>query len=295
MKHAYLIVAHNNFETLKKLISLLDDENNNIFILIDKKVKIPCCHNIYKAVKHSKIKIVDPMYINWAGSSQIKGTLHLLEEAIKEKCDYYHLLSGNDLPIKSKQYIYRYFEKHKGYEFIEYEPRNYEFAKYKANYYHFFVDNKLYRKNKVIKIFNHVLVKLQSKMKISREKEVLFHGSAWFSITNECAKYVLSKKEEICNRYKYTLACDEVFLQTLIYASPFKDKIRFMEQGNKGNLRYIDWKRRKGNSPYTFVSSDFKNLLEAGEDLLFARKFDESLDEHIINNIVQYLKEEKEN
>ena len=38
-KHAYLIMAHNNFYVLNKLILLLDDERNDIYIHIDKKVK----------------------------------------------------------------------------------------------------------------------------------------------------------------------------------------------------------------------------------------------------------------
>ena len=38
MKHAYLIIAHNDFEILKKLVSLLDNEHNDIYIHFDAKV-----------------------------------------------------------------------------------------------------------------------------------------------------------------------------------------------------------------------------------------------------------------
>lgn len=37
MKHAYLIIAHNELEVLKRLISALDDERNDIYIHIDQK------------------------------------------------------------------------------------------------------------------------------------------------------------------------------------------------------------------------------------------------------------------
>ena len=37
-KHTYLIIAHNNFYILEKLLLLLDDERNDIYIHIDKKV-----------------------------------------------------------------------------------------------------------------------------------------------------------------------------------------------------------------------------------------------------------------
>lgn len=38
-KHAYLIIAHNDFEILENLIILLDDMRNDIYIHIDVKVK----------------------------------------------------------------------------------------------------------------------------------------------------------------------------------------------------------------------------------------------------------------
>lgn len=38
MKHAYLIMAHNQFHILEVLLNLIDDERNDIFLHIDKKV-----------------------------------------------------------------------------------------------------------------------------------------------------------------------------------------------------------------------------------------------------------------
>lgn len=39
MKHAYLIIAHHEFEILAKLLQALDDERNDIFIHFDRKVR----------------------------------------------------------------------------------------------------------------------------------------------------------------------------------------------------------------------------------------------------------------
>lgn len=36
-KHAYCIMAHGNWEQLQMLITVLDDERNDIFLHIDKK------------------------------------------------------------------------------------------------------------------------------------------------------------------------------------------------------------------------------------------------------------------
>ena len=37
-KHAYLIIAHNNWKQLSLLLSVLDDERNDIYIHIDNTV-----------------------------------------------------------------------------------------------------------------------------------------------------------------------------------------------------------------------------------------------------------------
>jgi len=37
-KHAYLIIAHGNWVILEKLLNLLDDEKNDIYLHIDAKV-----------------------------------------------------------------------------------------------------------------------------------------------------------------------------------------------------------------------------------------------------------------
>ena len=38
-KHTYLIIAHNNFGQLAKLIELLDDKRNDIYLHVHKKMK----------------------------------------------------------------------------------------------------------------------------------------------------------------------------------------------------------------------------------------------------------------
>lgn len=38
--HAYLIIAHNEFEVLQKLVGALDDPRNDIYIHFDKKVSV---------------------------------------------------------------------------------------------------------------------------------------------------------------------------------------------------------------------------------------------------------------
>lgn len=196
-------------------------------------------------------------------------------------------MQGSDFPIKTKEDIEQFFKENYGWEFIDYEPENYEFAKYKCDYWHMFVNFSGYRRNIGFKILNHLLVKMQKIIRINRRDRELFHGSALFSITDECVKYVLSKENDIIKRYKYCLAADEVFLQTEIYHSKFRDRL-YCENGKFSNARLIDWNRRNGNSPYVFKVDDFDLLLNA-KNKVFARKFEEE-EYEIIDKLYKVLK-----
>ncbi len=63
-KHAYLIMAHNNFNQLKKLLELLDYEKNDIYIHIDKKSKFDKSE-LVKDIKKSKVYFTERINVKW--------------------------------------------------------------------------------------------------------------------------------------------------------------------------------------------------------------------------------------
>ena len=73
---------------------------------------------------------------------------------------------------------------------------------------------------------NHGIAKGQKLLRIRRANEVLYHGSALFSITHDFALYVLKQEPYIQKRYRKALAADEVFLQNLLMNSGFKERAR---------------------------------------------------------------------
>lgn len=142
MRHAYLIIAHNEPLILKTLISMIDDARNDIFLLIDKRSNISLFNDIN--TQKSKLFLCDRLNIYWGHYNIIKAELILFETAVKHgKYEYYHLLSGTCLPIKSQDYIHNFCNLHAGSEFIGYI--NTDFSKKdierKTGYYHFFVSN----------------------------------------------------------------------------------------------------------------------------------------------------------
>lgn len=120
MKHAYLIIAHDNVDILNVLLHLLDDKRNDIYLHIDKKSSIDL-DKIYRPTISNFYLLSNRINVKWGDFSQIRVEISLLKEAIgNSHYSYYHLLSGVDLPIKSQNYIHDFFDKNQGLEFIDY-------------------------------------------------------------------------------------------------------------------------------------------------------------------------------
>lgn len=289
MRHAMLMCAHTNFNMLQMFIDLYDDERYDFYILIDKKILVNEKEVLKRYPTKSKAYFCPRIEISWAGYSQIEANLLLFEESIKKKYDYYHYFQGSDFPIKTCDEVDEFFEKNKGKQFIEIYQK--DFSKIKCGYYHFFTNNRWYRKNVFVKAANKILLFVQKMLKIKRNNDIdLYHGSALTSLSHECVMYILSKRAEIKKRFNYTLAADEVFLQTMIAKSPFREDIYKFEKSMNANVRMIDWDRREGNSPYTFCLDDYEKLISADEDICFARKFSENVDFEVVKKLYDYLR-----
>lgn len=66
-KFAYLIIAHDKFEQLQFLISLLDNEETDIYIMIDKKssVSSKMIEKLDATLKKSSLFYVPSVDIRW--------------------------------------------------------------------------------------------------------------------------------------------------------------------------------------------------------------------------------------
>ena len=115
IKQAILIIAHNNFGTLEKIIECLDSDYFDLYVHIDLKSKNFNLEELSKIPKKSKIYIYNKYNVRWADFSQVECELFLLKQAVSNGIyTYFHLISGVDMPLKSPKAIYDFFEKNKG-------------------------------------------------------------------------------------------------------------------------------------------------------------------------------------
>lgn len=306
MRHAFLIIAHNNWEQLKKLIECLDSDNHDIYVHIDKKSREYDESFFENTTKKSNLKIYRKYEVYWGGFSQVQVEIFLFQMSHHEHYDYYHLISGADLPLKNNKEIDAFFEDHKGNEFILYDDmalnQNSEITR-RTKYYHFLQNyRRKYKqkwKNDIFTFFERVLLVCQIIIRIDRTKNLdwkIKYGSQWVSITHELVSVILENKNKITRVFSCTNCADELFIQTIAYNCGFKQKIYQPDLNQTANLRYIDWNRGNNGNPYTFKFCD-KNLLIPSDSKenknLFARKFSESIDKSIINEVLMNIKNER--
>ncbi|MFQ8630482.1 MAG: beta-1,6-N-acetylglucosaminyltransferase [Intestinibacter bartlettii] len=283
-KHAYLIMVHKNTYVLDKMLELIDDKRNDIYIHIDKKSKDFNKENILNVVKKSKLYFLESENVNWAAYSMVNVEIRLMEKANKnQRYMYYHLLSGNDMPLVSQDVIHNEMAKDSGIEYVSIGGNTDTWSKY----YYFLTETSLYRTNKIIKGISRIALVLPQKLfKVDRWKNTGYVSKwayQWFSLTNECVEYILQNEKFIIKHFKNTHSPDETFLATMLYNSnEFNEKVR----PSKRNIQFKDGK------PTVLKLKDFDRLIQSGD--FFARKFDENIDKEIIDKIYNYVKGSRE-
>lgn len=285
-----MIIAHNQFELLEKLIFALDDERNDIYIHVDAKVKDFDFARFLSLPKHSKIRFTDErVNITWGDYSQVKCETVLLKTAVagenpQNPYSYYHLISGVDFPIKSNDEIHEFFAENDGKEFIHYtDSKNPKLAEVRLRYYHLFRR----KRNTFNKILGQIALRIQKLLGVNRLRKKAIKvqkGSNWFSITGELAHYVVNNLPRYDKVFKHAYCPDETFIQTIVENSDFKKNL-FMPDCNDDHFacaRLIDWGRGK---PYVWRAEDYEEI--KASPCMFARKFDLNVDREIIDMLTE--------
>lgn len=291
-RHAYCIIAHTDLYCLNRLIESIDDARNDIFLLIDKKSNLDYSQVIqptYSQLFSPPLLIQKNISIYWGDISLVKAELLLFKMAIeKGPYDYYHLLSGQDLPIKSQDYIHDFLERvPTGTNFIGYVegPHHQRIIDDRISFYVPFT--KYYRHHNLrfrnlLDRLRYYAVKFQkmTKLKPNRAHIQYRKGCEWTSLSHDFTSYLIDNQRQILNTYRGVPCADELYKQSAAWNSSFKTTIYNTEDEYIGCMREIDWNR---GGPYTFRMEDLTMLKDSSK--LFARKFDSTVDKEIIDMI----------
>ena len=289
-KHAYLIMTHADEYLLQVLISMLDDKRNDIYIHADSKWTNFAQEKF--STQHAGLYILSHRLDGrWGDISLMHIEYELYRTAYaRGGYDYYHLLSGSDLPIKSQDYIHSFFSTQKGKPFISYWNYGGSAADtyYKVSRYAFCMPletSPLLRNRylniavaKMRRVVSSILFKLLGEREDSKN---FFKGANWSSLPTECVELLLAREKQMRKRLRWTRNGEEIFAQTILWQDYFAPKgIQMSDCWD--DLRLVNWQ----NSPYSpdiFSLEDFSEIQKSRK--LFARKFSSTVDRDIIDLI----------
>lgn len=294
-KQVILIQAHKNMLQLHKLI-LYFEGKCDIFIHVDKKTEVSR-KDLNELSCMPGVKGVYRKYsVHWAGFSILRCELFLLEEALKHSNgDYFHLLSGQDYPLQPLDEFLRFFHETDREGYIRSKQLPYDLfddATFFRLKYYVLTDwleaKPMDGKEKVLKI-----IKWQKKLGIKRripdQLERLYGGSAWFSISKRCAKYLVDYTHghpSFFRRLKFTFYPEEVYVGTVLMNSCFAKNIE-----NDEHLRCILWNNPgRDFSPIDLTLEHLERILKCGK-MFFARKLEYPSCKTLVEVIDRYMLE----
>lgn len=291
MKIAFLILAHDNPQHLRRLIAALQGADSSFFVHIDGKrrlsdVRVPSLPNVHCVSPRS--------CVYWGRFSMVQATLRLIDAALgaAPSPDYLVLLSGVDYPICPTTHIFRFFEKHNGNQFINMVRMPNTAA-----------DKTLLRLElhcvqvpptpPGLTLLNRALFKVASIATDLLAKQVGYRrdfrkaiapcepygGGQWWAITADAARHIqrfVRDRPEFVRFFRHTLIPDETFFHTILGNSEFASRLRH-------SVAFADWSRPYGRHP-AYIDEEHLSLFERqrpfrvadafGEgDILIARKF----------------------
>ena len=272
MKHAYLILAHNEPELLSLLVERLDDVRNDIYIHFDRKLSVlPDIKTLHAGLCILK----DRVDVRWADVSMLEAEYKLFHAVVDSGCEYshHHLISGVDLPLKNQDYIHSFFAQHQGKEFVglHQRPMN-SHADRALHYWHPFTRS--FRGSGCVfaikRILRYLVIQTQVLLGIRRNTTIPFHkGGQWVSITRGLIDYLLEQEERAFTIFSRSFGADEYFVPTLIWDTPFMERLFDATDESRGAMRYIGW--RADGQLIDFTPQDLPALQQT--EYLFARKF----------------------
>ena len=283
MKIGILITAHTNPDHLKRLVEVLK-KDFSIFIHLDKKSNID-----QKDFAHeTNVHVIKTHKVYWGSYNQILATLDLLKLAYEHACDYYMLISGSDLPIKTNSEIIAEIQKNQEINYIGYAklpredwPLNGGLDRLQLFWNDVENPHSISLLSQIVGLFRRIQRILHLKRKLL--PMTYYGGHNWINLSKEAVAYLLrfiEEHPEYLKSFRYTRSADEIWLHTVLLNSPIRDQI---ENDSK---RYIDWSSGP-EYPRILRMEDYKKIFQSTG--FFARKFDVNIDNNIYEEVLHRI------
>ena len=279
MKQVILIHAHKELEQLNLLIEQLLDEDFIVYVNLDRKSAID------SARVHAAARLVGRRIdVHWGSFSQVQATLNSLREimAAVPVFDKVVFLSAQDFPLLPNDRLKQELKRLADRELLDALPIGDGVGYRQAAYcYEYF-----YRRNgaKLERLACAVANRLLRLFRVTRRLPAglrPYGGSSWWALSRPCLLELLGRieRDPAIVRFFQTVLCpDEMFFQTLVMNSPFRERVL------PKNFRYIEWPE-PAHHPKVLDESDFERIRSSGAH--FCRKIDSELSARLLSRLLE--------
>ncbi|MFR0771329.1 MAG: beta-1,6-N-acetylglucosaminyltransferase, partial [Limosilactobacillus pontis] len=261
---AVLILAHKNINQVIELVERLS-MTFEIYIHFDRKVTLN--EDQKNSLDKAKVNYFSKYDVKWGSYSIVRATVEMMKMALKNpEIEYFHLISGQDWPLKDPKEIYKEFEDDNKI-YMNYwraldmrktgEPEIW-WAKYYFNY------DQVNRRTTFGKLYHRLLLISQTVLRVNKLKKYnvspqeIYAGQEWVDIPRGALSYAIDyyeKHSELQKIFSTSFCSDEMWLQTILCNSP-KYRLRI----DKNIHRFIELIEKHGSRPAILDEDDFTKI-----------------------------------
>jgi hypothetical protein len=273
---AYIVIAHRNAAQAGRLVRRLATDQARFLIHADKRAGTTYAHELRAAVDGvADVTFLERNACFWGGFGMVEAILKGLTVLVDEDAPCHHaiVLSGQDYPLVPAFEIER---------FLAASPD----ASYMT---HTRLPSPFWPRGGLDRVEHfHVVSYRALHLRLPWRRRVPgglvpFGGGAWMTLARPAVAHVVDyvrSHSRVVRFFRHALHPDELFFQTILLNSPLAESVV------DDHLRHIEWRDDPG-SPAIFRAPDRDALIASGK--LFARKFDASVDETILDLLDEHI------
>nr|Q5QQ54.1 RecName: Full=Xylosyltransferase; AltName: Full=Peptide O-xylosyltransferase [Ciona savignyi]CAI29051.1 protein xylosyltransferase [Ciona savignyi] len=281
----YMLVVHGRaVRQLRRLLKVIYHRNHYYYIHVDKRSDYLLREIIKETEQYPNIKVAPwRMATIWGGSSLLRTLLRAISDVLKiwKDWDFFINLSALDFPIEKDEKLVQYLTKYRDKNFMKSHGRE---------------DDKFIRKQGLNRVFVECDTHMWRLGERTLPKGIIVNGgSDWVALNRRLCDYAVFGNDQLLVQlkhwYEYTLLPAESFFHTLVQNSDMCES--FVDN----NLRVTNWNRARGCkcqykhivdwcgcSPNDFYPADLVRL-HTSRPVFFARKFEESINQEVVNHL----------
>ena len=273
---AYFVSAYKEPESIVRLVNVLAEDHDHFYVHFDKRIgsqRFRCWKaQIEQTCRAKNVHIFSKFNCLWASFGIVDATLSAMSFFEDLNYDYFINLTGECYPLKSPQQIREAF-KNQNAGFMTFWKMPYEGwfrgGMNRINNRSFFLPRREYPYVKVYEV-----PRFRKKLPCGLKP---YGGWSLFCLPKDLVSYVVNFTENnpnVKSFFRRVLAPSELFFQTILLNSPFRDRIV------NDNKRYVGF---EDAHPRTLTKDDYPMLKKS--EKLFGRKFNPAVDKEILDII----------